>query len=167
MDSTLGSFYLVTLKMDEVSVQSQTTAMDKAGSVALDIESLMQQLDKCCSGSPKMTKALSRKGSSRMERRAVEDHETNDASKKIVVKVVPSQLELLKQPLVPNKAPVASPSAANSPVLTDSVEGRNKRFNRLTTIHPRKILLFFATISSMGSMILIYYTLAINRRGGA
>ncbi|XP_008804005.1 uncharacterized protein LOC103717405 [Phoenix dactylifera] len=153
--------------MDEVLMQNQFIAMDKAGSVVLDIESLTQQPDKCCSGSPKMTKALSRKGSCRMERRMGEEQETDDASKKIVVKVVPSQLEQLKQPLVPNRALVPAPSAANSPVLTDSGEGRYKRFNRLTTIHPRKILLFFATMSSMGSMILIYFTLAINRRGGA
>lgn len=148
-------------------MQSQITSMDKAGSVILDIESLTQQPNKCCSGSPKMTKALSRKGSCRMERRAGEEQEIDDASKKFVVKVVPSYLEQLKQPLVANKALAASPSAANSPGLTDSGEGRNKRFGRLTTIHPKKILLFFATVSSMGSMILIYFTLAINRRGGA
>ncbi|XP_010935451.1 uncharacterized protein [Elaeis guineensis] len=152
--------------MDEVLMQSHITAMDKAGSVVLDIESLTQPPDKCCTGSPKMTKALSRKGSYRMERRAGEEQETDDASKKLIVKVVPSQLEQLKQPLVPNRALVAAPFAANSPVLADSGEGRYKRFNRLTTIHPRKILLFFATMSSMGSMILIYFTLAINRRGG-
>lgn len=168
MDSTLGSFYLITLEMDEVILQSQITAMDKVRNVVLDIESLTQQPDRCCSGSPKMTRALSRKGSSRMERRTVEEQETDDTSKKIAVKVMPSQLEQLKQPLVPNKALVSVPSAANSPVLTDLGEGRTKRFSRfsrLTTIHPRKILLFFATMSSMGSMILIYYTLAMNQRG--
>ncbi|KAG1359495.1 hypothetical protein COCNU_08G009410 [Cocos nucifera] len=132
--------------MDEVLLQSQITAMDKMGNVVLDIESLTQQPDRCCSGSPKMTRALSRKGSSRMERRTVEEQETDDTSKKIVVKVMPSQLEQLKQPLVPNKALVSAPSAANSPVLTDLGEGRTKRSSRLTTIHPRKILLFFATM---------------------
>ncbi|XP_008813155.1 uncharacterized protein LOC103723857 [Phoenix dactylifera] len=153
--------------MDGVLLQSQITAMNKVGNVVLDIESLTQQPDRCCSGSPKMTKALSRKGSNRMERRAVEEQETDDASKKIVVKVMPSQLEQLKQPLVPNKTLLSVASTANSPVLADLGEGRNKRFSRLTTIHPRKILLFFATMSSMGSMILIYYTLTINQRGGA
>ncbi|XP_020092505.1 uncharacterized protein LOC109713009 isoform X2 [Ananas comosus] len=141
--------------------------MEKAGNVVLDIESLTQPPDKCCTGSPKMSRALSRKGSNRMERRSGEEQETDDASKKLVVKVVPSQLDQLKLPLVPNKALVAAQPAAGSPVITDSGEARNKRFHRLTAIHPRKILLLFATVSSMGTMILIYFTLAINRRGGA
>ncbi|XP_072970719.1 uncharacterized protein [Typha angustifolia] len=153
--------------MEEALMQSQIRDMDKAGNVILDIEGLTQQPDKCCSGSPKMTRALSRKGSNRMERRSCEDQEIDDASKKLIVKVIPSQLEQLKLPLVPNKSLVAAQSANNSPVLTDSGEGRSKRFGRLTTFHPRKILLFFATVSSMGTMILIYFTLAINRRGGA
>ncbi|OAY65652.1 hypothetical protein ACMD2_11414, partial [Ananas comosus] len=120
--------------------------MEKAGNVVLDIESLTQPPDKCCTGSPKMSRALSRKGSNRMERRSGEEQETDDASKKLVVKVVPSQLDQLKLPLVPNKALIAAQPAAGSPVITDSAEARNKRFHRLTAIHPRKILLLFATV---------------------
>ncbi|XP_020092503.1 uncharacterized protein LOC109713009 isoform X1 [Ananas comosus] len=153
--------------MEEALLQGPIGLMEKAGNVVLDIESLTQPPDKCCTGSPKMSRALSRKGSNRMERRSGEEQETDDASKKLVVKVVPSQLDQLKLPLVPNKALVAAQPAAGSPVITDSGEARNKRFHRLTAIHPRKILLLFATVSSMGTMILIYFTLAINRRGGA
>ncbi|XP_006653009.1 uncharacterized protein LOC102713073 [Oryza brachyantha] len=149
--------------MEEGSLQGQMTSMDKAANVVLDIEGLPQQPDKCCTGSPKMTRALSRKGSNRMERRSGEEQEQDDLVKKLIIKVVPSQLEQLKMPLVQNKlvAP-QSQCAACAPILTDSGEGRNKKFNRLTSIHPRKILLFFATLSSVGTMILIYFTLAIN-----
>uniref|UniRef100_A0A0D9WB09 Uncharacterized protein n=1 Tax=Leersia perrieri TaxID=77586 RepID=A0A0D9WB09_9ORYZ len=141
----------------------QITSMDKAANVVLDIEGLPQQADKCCTGSPKMTRALSRKGSNRMERRSGEEQEQDDVVKKLIIKVVPSQLEQLKMPLVQNKlvAP-QSQCATCAPILTDSGEGRNKKFNRFTSIHPRKILLFFATLSSVGTMILIYFTLAIN-----
>jgi len=138
--------------------------MDKAGNVIVDIESLTQPSDKC-SGSPKVSKALSRKGSNRMERRSGEEQEADDASRKLVVKVVCS--DQVKQPLVPNKALSAASTASSNACLVDSLDGRSKRFNRLTTINPRKILLLFASMSSMGSMILIYFTLAINRRGGA
>ncbi|EEE61889.1 hypothetical protein OsJ_16586 [Oryza sativa Japonica Group] len=145
-------------------LQGQMTSMDKAANVVLDIEGLPQQPDKCCTGSPKMTRALSRKGSNRMERRSGEEQEQDDLVKKLIIKVVPSQLEQLKMPLVQNKALVTPQSqcAACAPILTDSGEGRNKKFNRLTSVHPRKILLFFATLSSVGTMILIYFTLAIN-----
>ncbi|KAK1325351.1 hypothetical protein QJS10_CPA01g00155 [Acorus calamus] len=147
--------------MEEILSQSQIVAIDKSGNVIVDIESLSQPSDKC-SGSPKVTKALSRKGSNRMERRvgnSEEHQEAEEASKKLVIKLVCPQLEQLKQPCA---------STTSTSNLTESCDGRNnKRFNRLSIIHPRKILLLFATMSSMGTMILIYFTLAINRRGGA
>ncbi|KAK3141183.1 hypothetical protein QOZ80_4BG0330530 [Eleusine coracana subsp. coracana] len=138
--------------------------MDKTTNVVLDIEGVHQPPDKCCSGSPKMTRALSRKGSNRLERRGNEEQEQDDLGKKLIIKVVPSQLE---QPLVQNKTLAGSYCAPSTPVFIDSVEGRNKRFNRLTSINPRRILLFFATLSSVGTTILIYFTLAINSKAEA
>ncbi|XP_020688486.1 uncharacterized protein LOC110103912 isoform X2 [Dendrobium catenatum] len=132
-------------------------ATDKAGNVVLDIESLKQPPEKRCSGS----KSLARKGSYRMEKQ-----ETEEPSKNLFIKVLPPQLDQLKLPLVQSKALITVPSVLNSPISADSGDGRNKRFQRWTTIHPRKILLFFATMSSIGTMTLIYFTLAINRRGG-
>lgn len=146
------------------SGQGQITSMDKTASVVLDIEGLPQPPDKCCSGSPKMIRALSRKGSNRMERRGGEEQEQEDLAKKLIIKVVPSQLD---QPLVQNKALVAPHYTPCTPVLIDSGEGRSKRFNRFTSINPRKILLFFATLSSMGTTILIYFTLGINSKAEA
>ncbi|KAE8773511.1 hypothetical protein D1007_54197 [Hordeum vulgare] len=136
--------------------------MDRTANVVLDIEGLPQQPDKCCTGSPKMTRALSRKGPNRMERRGGEEQEPDDLAKKVIIKVVPSQMEQLKLPLAHNKTLVTPHCTATAPVLTDSVEGRSKRFNRLTAFHPRRILLFFATLSSVGTMVLIYFTLGIN-----
>ncbi|XP_039142555.1 uncharacterized protein LOC120279896 [Dioscorea cayenensis subsp. rotundata] len=134
--------------------------MDKMGNVVLDLENPTQPSDKCCSGSPKMTRVLSRKFSCRMERQNGEEQEADETIKKLVVNVVPSQLELLKQPSMLNKGM----TPLNSPCLPEAGDGRHRRFNRFT-IHPNKILLFLATVSSMGTMILIYFTLAIYLRG--
>ncbi|KAJ3692921.1 hypothetical protein LUZ60_012016 [Juncus effusus] len=149
--------------MEEALLQNQVNTMEKNGNVVLDIEALTQANEVCCSGSPRTTRALSRKGSNRMERRGGEEHESEDSSKKLVVKVIPSQLEPLKIPLVQNRTPILSP--CTNPNLTEP-DSKLKRFGRLHAFHPRKIVLLFATVSSLGTMILIYFTLAINRRGG-
>ncbi|XP_064950446.1 uncharacterized protein LOC103975837 isoform X2 [Musa acuminata AAA Group] len=128
--------------MEEILMQREVTAVDKAGNVVLDIEGLTQSSDKC-SGSPKMTKALSRKGSCRMERRNSEEQDVDDTTKKVVVKV--------------------SSTSTNTPV-SDAGDGKPRKFIRVTIINPRRILLLFASLSSMGTMILIYFTLALHRR---
>ncbi|KAF6160740.1 hypothetical protein GIB67_035941 [Kingdonia uniflora] len=143
-------------------MEKNTSAMERTTSVVLDIDSLAKSLD-LSSGSPKMNRMLSRKGSCRMERRCgTEDEEIDEASKKTLVKVN-SHLE----PLITNKtlAQVISSNTLNGGSnIGEMAEGRSKRFNRLTAINPRKILLIFATVSSMGTLILIYFTLAIKRR---
>ncbi|KAG0484499.1 hypothetical protein HPP92_008392 [Vanilla planifolia] len=145
---------------------SNIMLIDKSENVVLDIESIIQPPDKC-SGSPKVTKALSRKGSNRMERRSGEEQEGEEIPKKLVVKVVSSQIEHLKSALVPSKTILTTPCLANSTNLADAGDGRIKRFNRLTTINPRRILLLFASMSSIGTMILIYFTLSIYQKGGS
>ncbi|KAF9677529.1 hypothetical protein SADUNF_Sadunf08G0117100 [Salix dunnii] len=132
--------------MEELSVQqSDTTTMDKAAAVVLDIASLAQPLDRS-SGSPKMTRALSRKWSYRAERwTGTEDEDVDEPAKKLPVKGS-SQLEPLKQPLVINKALGPSLTTPSGPNLLDPVDGLNRRFNRLMAINPRKILFMFATM---------------------
>ncbi|CAL9155104.1 unnamed protein product [Musa hybrid cultivar] len=148
----------------EHSPTSRTTVMDKVGNVVVDIESLTQPSDNC-SGSPKVTKALSRKGSCRMDRRNGEEQEADEATKKLVVKVLYSQSEQLKQQPITNKSHVGLPAVANVSNLSDAGDGRTRKLNRFTAINPKKILLLFASMSSMGTIILIYFTLAIYLRG--
>ncbi|RWW12981.1 hypothetical protein BHE74_00048316 [Ensete ventricosum] len=141
--------------------------MNEVADVIIDIECLTQPPEICCSGSPKMSqKALLRKGSIRMERHTGGEQEAYDALKNLV-KAVPSHTEQLKQPPVPFKTPQAVQSAPNCPAFSDLGEGRTKRLNHLTTIHPWKFLLVFAAMSSIGTMVLIYLTLAIRRVDGA
>ncbi|XP_018677421.2 uncharacterized protein LOC103971321 isoform X1 [Musa acuminata AAA Group] len=144
----------------------KVTTMDKGGYVVLDIDNLTQPPEKCYTGSPKMTKALSRKGSNRMEKRTSDEQEADDETKRLVAKAAPSQLEQLKQSLLTNKSLTTAQSAANAPMLLDSGEG-HKRLNRLSVIHPHRVLLVFATMSCLGTTILIYFTLAIRQRNGS
>ncbi|KAF5747493.1 hypothetical protein HS088_TW05G00214 [Tripterygium wilfordii] len=150
--------------MESILVQADLATSEKNGAtVVLDIESLLVQaaLERC-SGSPKMNRALSRKWSYRAEKWSTdaEEEDVEEPGKRSLTKVN-SQLEALKQL---NKA-VAPPTTCVPVNPTDSIDSRNKRFSRLMTINPRKILFIFATASSMGTLILIYCTLAINRRG--
>ncbi|KAA8532310.1 hypothetical protein F0562_032343 [Nyssa sinensis] len=148
--------------MEEVSVQIDTISLDKSATVVVDIESLAQPSDRS-SGSPKVTRALSRKWSYRAERLTnTEEEDTDGTSKKSLVKVN-SQLDPLKQSLIANKALTPATANLSSNNLSDATDGWNKRFNRLMAINPRKILFIFATMSSVGTLILIYFTLAINR----
>ncbi|URD94998.1 hypothetical protein MUK42_29829 [Musa troglodytarum] len=103
--------------MEGIVMQGEATSVDKAGNIVLDIESLTQSSDKC-SGSPKMTKVLSRKGSSRMERRNGEEQDADETTKK-VTKVNAS--------------------------ISDAGDGRLRKFNHLTAINPRRILLLLAS----------------------
>ncbi|XP_074270043.1 uncharacterized protein LOC141593015 isoform X3 [Silene latifolia] len=53
-------------------------------------------------------------------------------------------------------------------ILPEGRWGRRWSFKRSPPswfYDPKKILLFFATMSSMGTMLLIYFTLSINKRG--
>ncbi|XP_049935658.1 uncharacterized protein LOC116261416 isoform X2 [Nymphaea colorata] len=137
--------------------------------VVLDVENTLPS-DKC-SRSPKLIRALSRKGSCRTDRPPTEEHETDEPLSRAAAKCVQggaaSQLDAFKQPVVPNKPllPLTSSATCTLSVPGDN-EGRCKKFNRLTAMHPRKILLIFATLSSMGTIILIYFTLSIHKSAG-
>eukprot|EP00268_Persea_americana_P045004 TRINITY_DN45677_c2_g1_i1.p1 TRINITY_DN45677_c2_g1~~TRINITY_DN45677_c2_g1_i1.p1 ORF type:complete len:150 (+),score=19.97 TRINITY_DN45677_c2_g1_i1:346-795(+) len=145
----MGKLLALGLEMEEVLIHSQRMTTDKAASVILDIESLVHSQDKC--SSPKLTKALSRKGSCRNDRKSTEENETEDASKKLAVKVN-SQMD----PFISNKPLVLVTEKSLSSSTADSNDARSKRFK---PIRPKEILLIFATLSSVGTLILIYFTL--------
>ncbi|KAJ6312778.1 hypothetical protein OIU77_014329 [Salix suchowensis] len=109
------------------------------------MESLAQPSDRS-SGSPKMTRALSRKWSYRAERWTGNEEEGIDETAKKPLIKGSSQLDPLKQQLVTSKAPGPSPTTSSGPNLPDQVDGWGKRFKRLMAINPRKILFIFATI---------------------
>ncbi|KAH7516666.1 uncharacterized protein LOC107409697 isoform X2 [Ziziphus jujuba] len=153
--------------MEDNSLQSEGTASDhKSLSVVLDIESLNVQSSDRSSGSPKMTRALSRKWSYRTERlTSAEEEDSDEQPKKLLVRVNSQVDQCLKQPLISSKT-LMTPiqNTLGGPIsVVDTLDGRNKRFNRFMAINPRNILFILATVSSIGSLILIYFTITINR----
>ncbi|KAF6153205.1 hypothetical protein GIB67_016684 [Kingdonia uniflora] len=56
------------------------------------------------------------------------------------------------------------------PTITITTENRCRRHSKLRpsawNIDPRRVVLFFATLSSMGTILLIYFTLSISKLSG-
>ncbi|XP_042470550.1 uncharacterized protein LOC122052878 [Zingiber officinale] len=152
--------------MEEVLMESHGPPLDKAGSLVLDIENLTQTSESC-SPSPKVMKTLSRKGSSRIDRRNVEEQDIDGATKKVIVKGrVPCCQVAIEQQLVLSRPFAGIPPMANiSNLSADMGDGRMRKFNHFMTINPKKILLLFASMSSLGTIILIYFTLVIYFKG--
>ncbi|XP_074586623.1 uncharacterized protein LOC141842314 [Curcuma longa] len=152
--------------MEEVLMESHGPPLDKAGSLVLDIENLTQTSESC-SPSPKVMKTLSRKGSSRIDRRNVEEQDIDGATKKLVIKGrVPCCQVAIEQQLVLSRPFAGNPPVANiSNLSADMGDGRMRKFNHFMTINPKKILLLFASMSSLGTIILIYFTLVIYFKG--
>ncbi|XP_052204306.1 uncharacterized protein LOC127809509 isoform X5 [Diospyros lotus] len=146
--------------MEDVSVQIDAKSFDKTATVVVDMDSLQQPTDR---SSPKMIRALSRKWSYRAERLTnPEEEDIDESSKRTAAKVLNTQLEPLKQSLLSNKSMNTNSANQGGSNLLDAADGRNKKLNRFVAINPRKILCIFATLSSMGSLVLIYFTLAMN-----
>ncbi|KAG6519489.1 hypothetical protein ZIOFF_022986 [Zingiber officinale] len=133
--------------MEEVLMESHGPPLDKAGSLVLDIENLTQTSESC-SPSPKVMKTLSRKGSSRIDRRNVEEQDIDGATKKVVGKGrVPCCQVAIEQQLVLSRPFAGIPPMANiSNLSADMGDGRMRKFNHFMTINPKKILLLFASM---------------------
>ncbi|KAG6522422.1 hypothetical protein ZIOFF_019562 [Zingiber officinale] len=144
-------------EMEEVLMESHGPPLDKAGSLVLDIENLTQTSESC-SPSPKVMKTLSRKGSSRIDRRNVEEQDIDGATKKVIVKDlliddaklagrVPCCQVAIEQQLVLSRPFAGIPPMANiSNLSADMGDGRMRKFNHFMTINPKKILLLFASM---------------------
>ncbi|KAH0778143.1 hypothetical protein KY290_004570 [Solanum tuberosum] len=75
-----------------------------------------------------------------------------------------------------NTSVVATSSGAATTTTTTAIDGKvavSKRFNFRRssssspwTIDPKRILIFFATLSSMGTILLIYFTLSMTKLNG-
>lgn len=149
---------------------------DKASilSIKIDIEaadsSSTENFGAKAAGNPKFTKVLSRKfsrGDKRTNDCPVEE-ETGRGSKYTPKGLQTEFLESLlpcnspKKLLLPIMAP-AQHKETDSRSRQDLTDGRWRRYRRSASLDPRKILFTFATLSSIGTMILIYFTLAVSK----
>lgn len=151
---------------------------EKSDSFVVDIESFSHGTDKDANANSRITlqRSLSRKVSQRL------GEKTNERD--TVVATSSPRAALVggcNTPEIPMAVAVGSTTNNNNTttdqhpqvhhqitITTESKWGGNKRsnsFRRSTswTIDPRKILFFFATLSSMGTILLIYFTLSIRK----
>lgn len=156
----------------------------KSDSFVVDMERFSHIIEKDINANSRITlqRNLSRKGSFRSDEKktnsnAVNEKDTNftanspRASSKLGGGITPEKPMALTTssdqhtPQTHNHqiTIVAGHGAAAATATESKIGGRRFSFRRSTnwTIDPRRILLFFATLSSMGTMLLIYFTLSI------
>ncbi|XP_042068394.1 uncharacterized protein LOC121811593 isoform X2 [Salvia splendens] len=154
----------------------------KSDSFVVDMERFSHLIEKekekvTNSAHSRITRNLSRKGSMKPAERKVSSNE-RDAS--MIATSPRATFTLEKQALVvagPQDHSLATPqlhhqiSITNGCITTASAQtkaGPTKRFGfrRSSTIDPTRILFFFATISCMGTILLIYFTLSMGKLNG-
>jgi len=152
---------LNTLKNGELSSESSTM---------IDIEAAKSSFPAIVTsepvGSPKRAMVFSRKCSFRGDKKTIDGpaedggkgskHTPNGPETEYVGSLIPCS--------TPTKLvlPITSPTyktTSKSHGIHDAADGLWQRYRRTALIDPRKILFLFATLSSMGTMILIYFTL--------
>ncbi|XP_059292864.1 uncharacterized protein LOC132046298 isoform X2 [Lycium ferocissimum] len=163
----------------------------KSDSFVVDMERFSHIIEKDINANSRITRNLSRKGSFRSGDRKTNSNAANEKDTNFTASS--SRASLLGGGSTPEKAMAltsivgASDNSISSPLThnqitivaghggattTESkVGGRRFSFRRSSsssnwTIDPRRILLFFATLSSMGTMLLIYFTLSIAKLNG-
>ncbi|XP_010931141.1 uncharacterized protein [Elaeis guineensis] len=148
--------------------RNKTEASD--GSVAIDIgalSSLSTSNEKDSISSPRVSrlKSLSRKGSQRSggsEERKAAEGETADSS-------LGGPGSDVKSALLVHVAGDGEPSAFCHATTPTAAGGRCRRLGRRQTpwLDSRRVLFFFATLSSMGTLILLYFTLSMKKMAGS
>lgn len=170
---------------DHINGLQYTTT--KSDSFVVDMERFSHIIEKDINANSRITRNLSRKGSFRSgERRAnVNEKDTNFTASSPRANSLLGVGSTPEKPMAPLTTSVGISSDHSAPqthnhqitivaghggaTATESkIGGRRFSFRRSSnwTIDPRRILLFFATLSSMGTMLLIYFTLSIGKLNG-
>ncbi|XP_042516920.1 uncharacterized protein LOC122091146 isoform X2 [Macadamia integrifolia] len=151
---------------------------DKIDSFVVDIERLSHVTDKDISPNSRITRSFSRKGSHRGERKnsiamatsqdkAIDTVPTNGDSSSKGGGGFSTGENSITVPLMVNPVAEAMNKQAQVMMMMNS-EGRFSR--RLSgkrppawLVGPRTVFVFFATLSSMGTILLIYFTLSMSK----
>ncbi|KAK6797677.1 hypothetical protein RDI58_005379 [Solanum bulbocastanum] len=157
----------------------------KSDSFVVDMERFSHIIEKDINANSRITRNLSRKGSFRSGEKKTNSNAVNEKDTNFTANS-PRASSLLGGGSTPEKPMALTTSsdqhtpqthnhqitivAGNGAAATteSKIGGRRFSFRRSTnwTIDPRRILLFFATLSSMGTMLLIYFTLSIAKLNG-
>ncbi|XP_059623883.1 uncharacterized protein LOC132266886 isoform X2 [Cornus florida] len=168
----------------KISVSDQTNI--KSDSFIVDMERFSNITDKDKTANSRITRNLSRKGSPRSGEKKKNSTATNDKDITLVAMSSPRAALNGASISTPEKSMVVTVGSTDRSVnpqlhhqitiVTNNIGGttpteskwggRRFSFRRSSpswAIDPRKILLFFATMSSMGTLVLIYFILSMNK----
>ncbi|PSS04717.1 E3 ubiquitin-protein like [Actinidia chinensis var. chinensis] len=181
------------LGTQKISVSDQTDSLQvtnfKSDSFIVDTEALSQLTDKDITASSRITRTLSRKlPQQKSSEKKFNSSIGNEKDNSGVAKLFPRGA--LAGPSTPEKPMVVTLGTKDQPtiphfhhqitIMTSNIGataaagevrcgGKRLSFRRSSpswAIDPRRILLFFATLSSMGTILLIYFTLSMSKLGG-
>ncbi|KAL5578954.1 hypothetical protein UlMin_011396 [Ulmus minor] len=155
---------------------------DKSDNFVIDMESFSHAADKDIAPNPriKLQRSLSRKAPQRgSEKKINSDTSANDRDSRVVG---PSPRGSCTPEKPTTMAAGTTPDNSNGPQVHHQITitagnissvgdgkcvARRNSFKRSSwTLDPKRILLLFATLSSMGTILLIYMTLSINKYNG-
>ncbi|KAI3698100.1 hypothetical protein L6452_31212 [Arctium lappa] len=110
-----------------------------------------------------LQRSLSRKGEDKKMSNPSVDNERDAISspKGITEPQVHHQISIITSGTTTTTATVIG-----TPTKSRLVTKRSTSFKQTSVINPRRILFFFATLSSMGTILLIYFTLSMARHNG-
>ncbi|XP_020218228.1 uncharacterized protein LOC109801540 isoform X2 [Cajanus cajan] len=159
---------------------------EKADSFVIDMDAFSSANNKeATNANSRITRSLSRKGSQRLGDKKVMNGNATLYDKDALPAISSPKATTLVGPFVPEKqAGMAvvpmdhsiNPQAHHQISVTANNIGGNKTENKCITrrnsfrrpsswtLDPKRVLLFFATLSSMGTMLLIYFTLTISKQ---
>ncbi|XP_059661699.1 uncharacterized protein LOC132307838 isoform X2 [Cornus florida] len=194
-DTLNSSWELEETGSQKISVSDQTNSLQytnmKHDSFIVDMERFPQQTHKDLNANSRITRSLSRIGSQRGGEKKIKESSGNERD---VFLGTSTPRAALGGASVPEKSMVVTVGATDHPIspqvhhqitiitggnisssssTTTTTESKcgGKRFSFRRSspscaIDPRKILFFFATLSSMGTILLIYFTLSMGKLNG-
>ncbi|XP_052487873.1 uncharacterized protein LOC105773773 [Gossypium raimondii] len=156
---------------------------DKPDSFVIDMDSFSHGgLNKEINQNPRITKSLSRKGSMRGDKKIITSNCTISNDKDSIVATSPKGSNTVEKPTTVS---VGSTDQTNNPqvhhqitITTGNIKAppdsrfsllrrnNSRRSSSLWVLDPKRILFLFATLSSMGTILLIYFTLSIGKPDG-
>ncbi|KAF3451665.1 hypothetical protein FNV43_RR07761 [Rhamnella rubrinervis] len=174
------------LGTEKVSVSDHVNGFhyttDKSDSFVIDMESFSNGTNKDTTANSRITlqRTLSRKGSQRVwEKKVNSNTNANDKDSTVALPasrgsstpekagaVAVGTIDNSSSPQVHHQITITAGNISTSTDGSRCVARRNS-FRRSSSwgLEPKKVLFFFATLSSMGTILLIYFTLAMTKYG--
>ncbi|KAL5730933.1 hypothetical protein ACHQM5_003710 [Ranunculus cassubicifolius] len=166
--SDFGEMGVQKIEVSNHNESSMGTA-EMSDSFILDMENLSPQINKDnYSPNPrlfvKLQRNLSRKGSPRGERNKTPLAASGLADAFSNVNLSAGGGD--PYTTTPTQESINKQSQQTITIMAENCSSRKYVKNRTSFIDPKRVLLFFATMSSMGTIVLIYFTLSISKFSG-